>query len=218
MQPPKGGVVADLTNDEANDLADDILLREEFLPARDPGFFARQVERVTNFIGDVLERIFGAIFGGGGGAAGSTLAIILVSLAVLVLLFAIYKAITGRVPKDKTEDATARIVFDEVVEPEQLRAELAKHLSSQNWRAAVIAGFRLGVVGLIDAGVAREVAGATTGDFARAVEVRRPELVSTYGSAAHSFDRAFYSDLTIERADVDRVQALLDALTTAGSR
>lgn len=210
--------MAELTNDEANDLADDILLREEFLPARDPGFFARQVERVTDFISNILERIFGAIFGGGGGAAGSTLAVILVSLAVLVLLFAIYKAVTGRVPKDKTEDATARIVFDEVVEPEQLRAELAQHLASENWRAAVIAAFRLGVVGLIDTGVAREVAGATTGDFARAVEHHRPELIGTYNGAARSFDRAFYSDLTIQRDDLDRVQKLLDALTTASAK
>lgn len=210
--------MAEVTNDEANDLADEILLREDFLPARDPGFFSRQVERVTDFIGEILGRIFGAIFGGGGGAAGNVLAIVLVSLAVVVLLFAIYKAVTGRVPKEKLDDTTARIVFDEVVEPDQLRAELARHMSAENWRAAVIAGFRLGVVGLIDSGIAREVAGATTGDFARAVERRRPELLDTYTGAAGAFERAFYSDLTIERSDLDRVDTLLNTLTTAGAQ
>ena len=210
--------VAELTNDEANELADEILRREEFLPARDPGFFARTVERVVDFIGGILERIFGAIFGGGGGAAGSTLAVILVTAAALVLIFAIYKAITGRVPKDKTQESSARVVFDEVVEPAQLRSELAQHLASENWRAAVIAGFRLGVVSLIDSGIAREAAGATTGDFAAAVDARRPELRETYASAAQSFDRAFYSDLAVDRTDLDHVQRLLDSFAAAGAR
>jgi hypothetical protein len=208
--------VAEVSNDEANDLVDDILLRDEFFAAREPGFFERQVERVFDFIGDIFEELFGGLFGGAGGAAGNVLAIILLSLAGGVLLFAIFKAITGRTPKDDVDERSARIVFDEVVEPEQLRAEFARQRASSNWRAAVIAGFRLAVVGLIDSNIAREVAGATTGDFARAVERRRPGLLENYRSAAGSFERAFYSDLEIDEGDVAMVAALLGELSLAG--
>ena len=210
--------MAEVTNEDANDLADEILLREEFLPAREPGFFTRQVDRITNFIGDILSRIFETIFGGSGGAAGRGIAIVLVCLAAAVLLFAIYKAIKGRVPKVKEEKTSARVVFDEVVEPEQLRSELSRYTAEGNWRQAVIAGFRLGVVGLIDVGIAREIAGATTGDFARAVDHHKPELAPTYRAAAAAFERAFYSDLEIGRSDMDAVESLLGALTTAGAR
>ncbi|MFT7474977.1 MAG: hypothetical protein ACI81L_001909 [Verrucomicrobiales bacterium] len=209
-------VVAEVSNDEANDLVDDILLRDEFLTAREPGFFERSVERVFDFIGDIFEELFGGLFGGAGGAAGNLLAIILLSLAGGVLLFAIYKAITGRTPKDDLDERGARIVFDEVVEPDQLRAEFARQRASSNWRAAVIAGFRLAVVGLIDSNIAREVAGATTGDFARAVERRRPELLGKYRSAAGAFERAFYSDLEIDESDVAMVASLLGELSLAG--
>jgi hypothetical protein len=213
----RGCAVAEISNDEANDLVDDILLRDEFLTAREPGFFERQVERVFDVIGDVLDRLFGGLFGGAGGAAGNVLAIILLSLAGGVLLFAIYKAITGRTPKEDVEERGARVVFDEVVEPEQLRAEFARQRVSSNWRAAVIAGFRLAVAGLIDSNIAREVAGATTGDFARAVERRRPELLGSYRSAASVFERAFYSDLEVAESDVAVVAALLDELTLVGA-
>lgn len=211
--------MADLSNEQANDLADEILLRSEFLPAREPGFFGRTVERVLTWISDLIGSIFGSIFGGSGGAAGSVLAIVLLVLAAIVLVLAVYKAIVGRVPKPfQDDDDGTRIVFDEIVEPEHLRAELTRHRSAGDWRAAVIAGFRLGVVGLIDANIAREVAGATTGDFATAVERRRPELLPTYRQASSAFERAFYSDLPIEADDLAAVDLLLDALSLAGAR
>ena len=92
--------MAEVTNDEANDLADEILGREQFISASEPGIFQRSVDRAFDFIGDTLGRLLGAIFGGAGGAAGQTLAIILLVLAVALLMFAIYRAITQRPPKD----------------------------------------------------------------------------------------------------------------------
>lgn len=205
--------MADLSNEEANDLADEILLQSEFLPAREPGFFGRAVDRVLEAIGDFIGWIFRSIFGGAGGAAGSTFAIVLLAIAVIVLLFAIVKALRGRVPKPDVDSTRGtRVVFDEVVEPEALRAELTRHRAAQDWRAAVIAGFRLCVVGLIEANIAREVAGATTGDFATAVKRRRAPLLPVYQAAADSFERAFYSDLEITSADVEHVDELLATL------
>lgn len=207
--------MAEISNDDANDLADDILSRSEFLSAREPGFFERAVNRVIETISDFLGRIFGAIFGGAGGAAGSALAFILLGLAVALLLFAIYRAVAQREPASEESDHRGpRIVFDQVVEPEELQAQLRQHRASGEWREAVIAGFRLAVVGLIDARIAREVAGATTGDFASAVERRRPELLPTYGHGAAAFERAFYSDLAIEQNDLAAVDALLARLET----
>lgn len=210
--------MAEVTNDDANDLADEILSREEFLGAQEPGFFERNVDRALEAIFEFLGDLFGAIFGGAGGGAGTALAYILLGLAAAVLIYAIYKALSDRESKpDDDEEAGPRIVFDEVVEPTELREQLRRHRASSDWRQAVIAGFRLAVVGLIDARVAREIAGATTGDFAVAVEARRPELLETYRHAAGAFERAFYSDLLIDQSDLAAVDTLLARLETVGA-
>lgn len=209
--------MADLSNDEANDLADEILLRSEFLPAREPGFFSRAVNRVLEEVGDFIGWLFGSIFGGSGGAAGSVLAIVLLCAAAVVLILAVVKAIMGRVPKPETDDTPGtRVVFDEIVAPEELRAELARYRAAGDWRSAVIAGFRLCVFELIDANIAREVAGATTGDFATAVERRKPALLVAYNDGAASFERAFYSDFDVDESDVAKIEVLLSSLSLAG--
>ncbi len=202
----------EVTNDEANDRADEILGREEFITASEPGFFERGANRVLEFIGDILGRVFETIFGGTGGAAGQGFAIVLLVLAVAILGFAIYRAITSRPPKEDEATDGTRVVFDEVVEPEALQADMERFIASGDWRAAVIAGFRLAIVGLIDVNIAREVSGATTGDFASAVERRRPELLPAYIPAARAFERAFYSDIDIEQPDMEQVTTLLDRL------
>ena len=210
--------MADVTNEEANDLADEILGREEFISASEPGIFQRSVDRVFDFIGDILERILGALFGGAGGAAGQTLAIILLALAVVLLLFAIYRAIKHRPPTEEAEEGSARVVFDEVVHPEQLQAAMDSHAGKGEWRQAVIAGFRLSIVRLIDANIAREISGATTGDFAKLIAARRPDLSDAYDKGAWSFERAFYSDKRIDESDMAKVRHLLERLDPAGAQ
>lgn len=207
--------MAEVSNEEANDLADEILGREQFVGAGEPGFLERAVNRVFEEIGEILGRIFGTLFGGAGGAAGQTLATVLLIGFGALIIYAIYKAFTGRVPKENTDTNEARIVFDEVVEPEALRADLARYASEQDWRMAVISGFRLAIVELIEEQIAREISGATTGDFARAVEVRRPALLDSYRSAAWAFERAFYSKSKIRESDLKAVQTLLDHIATS---
>lgn len=205
--------MAVITDEEANDLADDILGREGFISSSEPGIFQRSVNRVLEFIGDTLSRIFGLLFGGGGGAAGQTIAIVLLVAALLLLAFAIYRAIRHRPKKEEVEETSARVVFDEVVHPEQLRDAMAAAVAQGDWRAAVIAGFRLAIVELIDANIAREVSGATAGDFGKIVSTQRPDLSDTYDAAARSFERAFYSDNSIDHADMERVSRLLSRLS-----
>ena len=204
--------MAEVTNEDANDLADEILGREEFLSASEPGLFQRTVDRVLEEVFEVLGRVFGAIFGGAGGAAGTGIAIVLLVLAGSLLAFAIYRAFRDRTPKEQVDQVGARVVFDEVVEPEQLRAAMDGHVAAGEWRQAVIAGCRLSIVGLIDANIAREISGATTGDFANAVAAQRPQLLEDYRSGAWSFDRAFYSDNAIDERDMARVRNLLDQI------
>ncbi len=210
--------MAEVTNEEANDLADEILRRDEFLAAGEPGPATRALNWVGEQIADFFGWLFGG-FGGIGGEAGRVLATILVVLAGLLFCFALYRAIANRKPKAKKESSDGtRVVFDEVVEPSALRDQLARLRSSGDWRGAVVAGFRLAVVGLIDQNIAREVAGATTGDFASAVQQHRPELLDTYQPAAAAFERAFYSDLEVRQADLGDVERLLERLQTVGAR
>lgn len=210
--------MAELTNEEANDLADEILGREQFIASGEPGFFERSVDRVVGFIGDLLADIFGAIFGGVGGAAGTPIAIALLVVALGVLVFAIYRAATQVTNRQVEGAPSARVVFDEVVDPEALRRELMAHSQQRRWREAVIAGFRIAIVELLDAGIARERSGATTGDFAKAVEANRPELSSTYGPGAWAFERAFYSDEEIEESDFRDVQLLIERITASSNQ
>lgn len=191
-----------VSNEEANDLADEILLREEFLPASGPGFFERTTDRVISAILDALAWLFEGLFGVGGGGAGSGLAILLGVLAVSLLGLAIFRAIRDRQPKEKLEDDDGtRIVFDEVVDARSLRVDLSVARESGRWRSAIIASFRLAIIGLIDEGVARERQSATTGDFGRDVAAQRPELSEGYADSARVFERAFYSDLDVSETD-----------------
>ena len=123
----------------------------------------------------------------------AVLAVVLLVAALAVLGIAVYRAIVGRgaLREDGDEAPGARVVFDEVVDPARLRSELSRHRAGQHWRPAVIAGFRLAVVSLIDRQIADERPGATTGDFGRAVAARRPDLSSRYEPAAGAFERGF---------------------------
>ena len=209
QQTPPG----EISNEEANELADDILLRGEFLGSREPGFFSRSVDRVLGWIGDLIERIFSTIFGGAGAGAGVTIAYLLLGLAIIIVVVALVKALlTRRADGDEASEAIASIVFDEVVDPEELRADLASLRAAGNWRGAVVASFRLAIVALIEQGIAFERPGATTGDFGRAVSRNRPELADDYRAAASAFDRAFYSDEDIGEADHEAAATLLARL------
>lgn len=209
----------DLSVGEANDLAREILLRGEFVGARDPGFFSRSVNWVIDRIGDLLTRIFETLFSVGGGGAGSFVAFVLLAIVAAILVFAIVQAIRfGRANRADDVEPSARIVFDEVVDPDELRSELAAARSAGSWREAVVAGFRLSILALIEAKIAFERPGATTGDFGRAVASNKPDLSGDYQPAARVFERAFYSDDVIGAADFDAVQLLLDRLDRVPSR
>ena len=156
-----------------------------------------------------MEWLFGGIFGAGAGTgAGRGFAIVLAALAVALLGIAIFRAIRGRSPKEPdSDDDGSRVVFDEVVDARGLRLDLQVASESKRWRSAVIASFRLAIVGLIDAGHARERPSATTGDFGNDVSTNRPDLITTYDRAARIFERAFYSDLPIEESDFAVVES-----------
>ena len=212
--------MAELSNEEANEPADEILLRSEFIGAREPGVFTRAVNRVIEEIGEFISRFLGTLFGGAGGGAGSAIAFVLLGVAVLVIVYALYRAwVTRRA--DRVEDdgpVGARVVFDEVVDPEHLRHELAGRRAAADWRGAVIAGFRLVVLELIDRRLAFERPGATTGDFGRDLTRSSADLTPAYSAAADSFERAFYSDNVIDERDFDRVDSLLAQLMAAAVR
>ncbi len=210
-------LVSQLDNDDANDLADEIMSREEFFASRDPGFVEQAVERVVEVIGDVLEWIFGPLFRAGGAAAGvgQFLAYGLLAVAVGILGLAIYRAIRGYERSTDDDDSGARIIFDEAVDPDDLTAALGSATAVGDWRGAVIAGFRLAVLELIDRRVAFARAGATTRDFADDVEERSSALVDVYERAAVGFERAFYSDQEITEDDHRAVGSLREAITRA---
>ena len=209
--------MAELSNEAANELADEILLRSEFIGAREPGFFTRTVNRVIDEIGELITRFIGALFGGAGGGAGSAIAFGLLGVAIVVILYALWRAwSTRRADRDDdSPDRGARGVFDEGVDPERLRRELASRRTAGDWRGAVIAGFRLAILELIEVRVARERPGATTGDFGRDVERSRAALSPAYRAAAAAFERAFYSDSVIGEQDLADVHELIDQLVGA---
>jgi len=212
--------MTEVSNEEAGELADQILLRNEFLGAREPGFFSRSLSSVFEWIGDLLSRIFGSFFGGAGAGAGSVFAYVLLAAALVLLGIVIYRAIVGHdfSRDDADETLGARVVFDEVVDPAQLRSDLLKHRASGDWRGAVTAGFRIAVVAMIDQRAISERPGATTGDFGRDVAATRPDLVDRYGLAAVAFERAFYSDGEIDEQDLSTVDVLLSALDRVGAQ
>lgn len=184
---------------EVRDAAERILSGEEFQDNRSP------IERFAEWLSDQLGDLFDGLGGSGAGlgAFGTIVQLLVLGLAVVVLAFAaraLLRAHRGRVG---IEDEELTVVLGVPGDPGALGAEVAAAEAAGEWKAALLARFRLIVATLVAEGVLANVAGRTTGEYRREFADVRPEQSSTFGAATRAFEAAYYGDVEVGSGDVD---------------
>jgi hypothetical protein len=168
--------------DDVRHLADDILSRPEFREPP-PSIF----ERAQRWIGDVLGRIFDALAGGSGGA----FAWLILVAAFAAAVYALTKF--GRsVQRDPVRRATVDV--DVAKSSREWRGDALRFEREGQWKEGLRCRYRALVTDLVDAGVLRDVAGRTAGEYRRELASAVPPAASDFAGATELFERAWYGD------------------------
>ena len=147
-----------------------------------PSWLDRALERITEFLGDLVSPSFGGPGGTFGGGVGGVVAWVFVVAALVAVVVVVVVAVRHRVRRP--EDAAESTVDVEHRRPAAEWARDAARFEAEGaWAEAVRARFRELVRRLVDDRVLPDVAGLTTTEL-------RVELSRTAPSAADDFDRA----------------------------
>ena len=187
--------------------ADRILALPEFRDDRN------LIERAIDW---VIDRLDGLVPDGAvGGGPGAVVVIILIAVAIAVLVIgvrALRRVVRERRARD--DEVSPIVVLGEEVDLAEIDAAIAAAESRGEWRAALLARYRLMVAVLIGQGVVSDLPGRTTGEYRHEVGSSRPSSTDDFGAATAAFERAYYGAAPVEADDLDhmrnRVAAVVD--------
>jgi hypothetical protein len=169
-------------------LAEDVrrvMAREEF--RYEPSWF----DRLSEWIGRQLERLFGGAEPTGGappasfaGGIGPVLAWVLILVAVAAVVAVVVYVVRHRVRRPDTDEGPGTEIEVEHRRRAREWARDAERLEAEgDWKGALRARYRELVRTLVDRGQVPDVAGRTTGEL-------RGDLAESTPDAAEAFDRA----------------------------
>lgn len=172
--------------DQARRAADEILARPEY---QEPP--KSLLEKVTEWFGKQLEKLFSSFTGGSGGGFAWVILALLVGAAIFLL-----SRVRGGVFRRRRVEREP--LFETAVEarrsPIEWLAEADRLEAVGDWKAGLRARYRALVGGLIAEQILRDIPGRTTGEYR--VEMRRvavPVAVA-FAEASDLFERAWYGD------------------------
>ena len=146
------------------------------------------LQRARSWARRQLERLLGAVLGGGRGemlfwavAAGG-----LVVTVFLVVRFG--RGMSADPARRMSVPAPRRRTAAE------WRAEAEAHESAGRWRAGLRCRYRALLADLAERGVVDEVPGRTAGEYRREVEERAPAVAEPFGRATELFEQAWYGN------------------------
>ncbi len=152
---------------------------------------------------------------------------VVLGLAILALLWMIFKAFTGRTKHHKVDepaagsDAKESELRDDLTPAERLRPgdswrrRALDHEANGQWRLAIRARFRGLLVDLSDQGVVREARGKTAGEYRLDVAAREPGVSATFDSASELFEGAWYGPVEPSKADCAQIAQQSDQVLAA---
>jgi hypothetical protein len=115
----------------------------------------------------------------------------------------------GRERTDDTDVEELRpVVVDHTREPSEWRREAAEHRAAGRYRDAVRCRYRALVGDLARRGLIDEIPGRTSGEERVQMANVAPAHAPSFASAAELFDDAWYGDVPLADADVQRMEAL----------
>lgn len=189
-----------ITRDGAREQARDELERSVYDEAQ-PSLILRAIEKVIEFVSDLLNRASSATPGGGFGLL--TIAILL-AVGVFVLL--------RLGPLRRPQTAAGGLDVPAAVTAQELRAAAESFAGQGRWAEAVRARLRAVVRQLEDRTLIEPRPGRTATEVARDAGAIAPALRQPLDAAAATFNEIWYGDRKADQSDYRTVVDLDDAL------
>jgi len=199
--------------DEVRTTAREILARREFQPPS-----KSTLERIVDWIGRQLDRLFGRLGPGQGGSRALTWLLLLAAVGAVVWLA--YRTVRDRGRwRRPGEEAGADVTVEETPPSSEWRAEADRLEAAGRWKDALRCRYRALVQDLVEAGVVADVAGRTTGEYRNEVATALPDVAPAFSDATELFERAWYGDRATGAAESERFRDVeAGVLTGAGTR
>jgi len=201
--------------EKVRDSARRILARPEF------GDHRSIPERVIDWVVERLSGVFGRI--GGGLGSGTGFVGVLIQAAVVVgavVVVALVMRALGRAVVSKRRPTPGDglvVVFGSRVDPAELMAEARRAEADGRWKQAALTRYRHLVAALILDRVIADVPGRTTGEYRLEYRAGRPATAGDFDTATIVFERAYYGDGSVSRADAIEMRRLASGLLPVGA-
>lgn len=185
-----------------------IMAREEF--RYEPSWF----ERLSDWIGRQLEKLFGDGGGGDGisgpaassfgGGIGSVVAWILILIAVAAVVAVVVYVVRHRVRRAPRDDGDLSEVEVEHRRSARAWASDAERLEADgDWKGALRARYRHLVRTLVDRRQVPDIAGRTTGELRDDLALTTPDAADAFDTASLLFELAWYAHVPTGPAERD---------------
>jgi hypothetical protein len=196
----------------------DVLARDEF--RYDPTWF----DRVSEWIGEQLERLFGGgeVTAGGSaftGGIGAVVAWILILAAVAAVVAVVVYVVLNRIRVPPSDDGSATEVEVEHRRSAAAWSDDAERLEAEgDWKGALRARYRHLVRTLVDRGQLPDVAGRTTGELREDLAATTPDASAAFDTASTLFELAWYAHVDTGRDENGRFRVAADEVLACARR
>jgi hypothetical protein len=133
-----------------------------------------------------LERLIGALLGGGRARTVFWVVVAIAVVATVVVLVRFGRGVTADPSRRVTVDAAARRTAAE------WRAEADAHERAGRWRAGLRCRYRALIAELVERGLVDDVPGRTSGEYRQEVRERAPAVAEPFAGATELFELAWY--------------------------
>ena len=161
-------------------------------------------ERIMEWVGEQLTNLIGSLVGGGGGAVVAW-TILLGAAGAVIYLLVRYGRIT--VPA-LAADPEPEVMVELTRSAREWRQEADALEGEGRWAEGLRCRYRALVADLVRRGVIPEQAGRTTGEYARDVAARQPEVAPSFAAATELFEAVWYGGVVTGPAEAERFRQL----------
>jgi hypothetical protein len=152
-------------------------------------------DRIGEWLGDQISRLFESI-GLGGGGAGTVIAwLLLAALAAGVawlIVRAVQSGVWGQGAGRGNEGDPVIVETEADRTPSDWLAEAARHEAAGRWSEALLCRYRALVTELVKRSVIPELIDRTSGEYVQDVRQRAPGIAASFTAATRLFEAAWY--------------------------
>ncbi len=189
------------------DAIGEVLSRAEY-QRPEPGL----VQRLRDAVIDFVERILGALLGGGRGTVVAWAILAVAVLAIVVVAIRFGRGVTRDPGRGVDSVATPRRGAAE------WRADAEAAERAGQWRQALRCRYRALVAELADRGLVEEVAGRTAGEYRVEMAGAAPAVAAPFAGATELFERAWYGERPTGEDETVRFRGLADEVLSGVGR